>query len=178
MNKKNLKLSLRTKQGFLFLTLTFEPSICDFKTGWDSVAYFWNCFVSSEQRLFGRVFSARCFESSKKGFPHIYCILYFENLEFPTFLKWSRTKRRFIWRIPFSEVEKFRLIWHSFADVQGMSNLADGLNYLSKYIAKITNLNENGRTTTLSLKGAFRKWAYLLGTKFKKAILLSIWRST
>jgi hypothetical protein len=158
------------KTRVLFLTLTFDPSICDFKTGWDSIGYFWNCFVASIRRCFGRVLSARCFESSEKGFPHIHCVLYFENVEFPTFLKWSKTKRRFIWRIPFPEVEKFKARWHSFIDVQGMSNLAEGLKYLSKYITKGTDLTENGSTQTLSLTWAFRKRAYSLGTKFKEAI--------
>jgi hypothetical protein len=168
--KKKAEIIAEGKTRVLFLTLTFDPSICDFKTGWDSVAYFWNCFMASVRRHFGRVLSARCFESSEKGFPHIHCVLYFENSEFPTFLKWSRAKRRFIWRIPFPEVEKFRELWHSFIDVQGMTNLADGLNYLSKYISKGTDLNEKGSTTTLSLTWAFRKRAYSLGTKFKEAI--------
>jgi hypothetical protein len=142
--QKKSEIIVEGKTKVLFLTLTFDPSICDFKTAWDSVGYFWNIFMASVRRHFGRVLSARCFESSEKGFPHIHCILFFENTEFSTFLKWSSAKRRFVWRIPFPEVEEFRGLWHSFIDVQGMSNLADGLNYLSKYISKGTDLNEKG----------------------------------
>ena len=120
----------------LFLSLTWDPNICDWKTAWDSISYFWNLMVANLRRKYGRVLTARVYESTEQGYPHIHCILYFPNYQFPTFLKWSSKKKRHIWRIPFPEVEKLRGLWHSFIDVQGMVNLADGMKYLGKYLNK------------------------------------------
>jgi hypothetical protein len=163
-----------TTTNVLFLSLTWDVSFCDWKTAWSSVSYFWNLFVSYLRRKYGHVLSCRTYESSKQGFPHIHCILYFPDHSFPTFLKWSRKKKRHVWRIPFPEVEKLRGLWHSYIDVQGMVNLADGLKYLGKYVSKGTDL-ENGASSdkgllTLANSWAFRKRAYSLGKKFKEAI--------
>jgi hypothetical protein len=163
-----------TTTNVLFLTLTWDINFCDWKTAWDSISYFWNLFVANLRRKYGAVLTARVYESTEQGFPHIHCILYFPNYQFPTFLKWSKTKNRHIWRIPFPEVEKLRGLWHSFIDVQGMVNLADGLKYLGKYVTKGTDLNSGDLSgkglKTLANTWAFRKRAYSLGVKFKAAI--------
>ena len=132
-----------TTTNILFLSLTWDPKICDWKTAWDSISYFWNLFVANLRRKYGRVLTARTYESTEQGFPHIHCILYFPDYQFHTFLKWSNKKNRHIWRIPFPEVEKLRGSWHSFIDVQGMVNLADGLKYLGKYVTKGTDLKSD-----------------------------------
>jgi len=158
----------------LFVSLTWDHDFCDWKTAWDSVSYFWNLMVANLRRKYGRVLTARVYESSKQGFPHIHCILYFQDYSFPTFLKWSNKQRHHVWRIPFPEVEKLRCLWHSFVDVQGMINLANGLKYLGKYVTKGTDLEQGGLSekckSTLSLTWVFRKRAYSLGVKFKEAI--------
>jgi hypothetical protein len=134
----------------------------------------WNLFVANLRRKYGKVLTARVYESTEQGFPHIHGILYFPNYQFPTFLKWSQTKKRHIWRIPFPEVEKLRGLWYSFIDVQGMVNLADGMKYLGKYITKGTDLESGGLSgkglITLANTWAFHKRAYSLGVKFKEAI--------
>ncbi|MCW4019378.1 MAG: hypothetical protein NWF00_11990 [Candidatus Bathyarchaeota archaeon] len=163
-----------TTTNVLFLSLTWDVNFCDWKTAWDSISYFWNLFVANLRRKYGHVLTARVYESTEKGFPHIHCILYFPDYEFSTFLKWSNKKKRHIWRIPFPEVEKLRGFWHSFIDVQGMINLADGLKYLGKYISKGTDLECDDRSgkglVTLANTWAFRKRSYSLGVKFKEAI--------
>jgi hypothetical protein len=170
----NLVSSNETLTNVLFLSLTWDPNICDWKTAWDSISYFWNGFVSNLRRKYGQVLTTRVYESTEQGFPHIHCILYFPKYQFPTFLKWSKTKKRHIWRIPFPEVEKLRGLWHSFIDVQGMVNLADGMKYLGKYLTKSTDLESGDHSgkgkITLANTWAFRKRAYSLGKKFKEAI--------
>ena len=172
--KGDLSNITETSTNVLFLSLTFDPNLCDWKTAWDSISYFWNLFVANLRRKYGKVLTARVFESTEKSSPHIHCILYFPNYQFPTFLKWSNTKKRHIWRIPFPEVEKLRRYWHSFIDVQSMIHLADGLKYLGKYINKGTDLESDDLSgkglITLANTWAFRKRAYSLGVKFKEAI--------
>lgn len=171
----NLANSNETMTNILFVSLTWDPKICDWKTAWDTkISHDWNLFVARLRRKYGKTLTARVYESTEKGVPHIHCILYFPNYQFPTFLKWSNKKRRHIWRIPFPEVEKLRKMWHSFIDIQGMVNLADGLKYLGKYLTKGTDL-ESGDTSgkgliTLANTWAFRKRAFSLGKKFKEAI--------
>jgi hypothetical protein len=163
-----------TTTNTLFLTLTWDPKICDWKTAWDSISYFWNLAIANVRRKYGHTLTARVYESFENGFPHIHCILYFPDYQFLTFLKWSKKKKRHIWRIPFPEVEKLQSIWHSFIDVQGMVNLAEGLKYLGKYVTKGTDLESDDLSgkglTTLANTWAFRKRAYSLGVKFKEAI--------
>lgn len=163
-----------TTTNVLFLSLTWDVNFCDWKTAWDSISYFWNLMVANLRRKYGRVLTARVYESTEQGFPHIHCILYFPDYQFPTFLKWSNIQKRHIWRIPFPEVEKLRGLWHSFIDVQGMVNLADGLKYLGKYVTKGTDLERDDLSgkglTTLANTWVFRKRAYSLGVKFKEAI--------
>jgi hypothetical protein len=163
-----------TTTNILYLTLTWDPKFCDWKTAWDSISYFWNLFAANLRRKYGQTLTARVYESFENGYPHIHCILYFPDYEFPTFLKWSNKEKRYVWRIPFPEVEKLRKLWHSFIDVQGMTNLAEGLKYLGKYVTKATDLKSDdfsGRgLRTLANTWAFRKRAYSLGTKFKEAI--------
>ena len=142
-----------TTTNVLFLSLTWDVNFCDWKTAGTPLAtsgtYSW--LISDAN-----------------------CILYFPDCQFPTFLKWSNKKNRHIWRIPFPEVAKLRGLWHSFIDVQGMVNLADGMKYLGKYLTKGTDL-ESGDLSgkgliTLANTWAFRKRAYSLGAKFKEAI--------
>lgn len=163
-----------TTTNVLFLSLTWGISFCDWKTAWDTISYFWNLFAANLRRKYGRALTARVYESTEQGFPHIHCILYFENYQFSTFLKWSKKEKRYVWRIPFPEVEKLRGLWHSFIDVQGMVSLADGLNYLGKYVTKASSLESDdflGKgLTTLATTWAFRKRSYSLGRKFKEAI--------
>ncbi len=163
-----------TTTNILFLSLTWDINFSDWKTAWDSISYFWNLLVANLRRKYGRVLTARVYESTEQGYPHIHCILYFPDYEFPTFLRWSKKHKRYIWRIPFPEVKKLRGLWHSFIDVQGMVNLADGLKYLGKYVTKATDLesaNLSGKGfKTLANTWAFQKRSYSLGTKFKDAI--------
>ena len=140
-----------------------------YKQSWLTVSYYWNKFVANLRKRFGRVLTVRCYESSDKGYSHIHCILYFKNYSFPTFLKWSYKKNRYLWRISFQEVEKIKGYWHSFLDIQGMVNLSDGFNYLGKYISKSADLTAKAQKT-LALTWAFHKRAYSLGNKFKKEI--------
>jgi len=158
-----------TTTHVFFLSLTWDANLCDWKTATDSISYFWNLFVANLRRKYGRVLTARVYESTEKSYPHIHCILYFPEYEFPTFLKLSNKEKRHIWRIPFPEVEKIRSLWHSFIDVQGMSNMADGLNYLGKYVSKGTDLACNDLSgkglVTLANPWAFRKRSYSLGSE-------------
>jgi hypothetical protein len=163
-----------TTTNVLFLTLTWDVNFCDWKTAWNAISYFWNLFTANLRRKYGRALTARAYESTEKGFPHIHCILYFENSQFPTFLRRSKKQKRYVWRIPFPEVEKLRGLWHSFIDVQGMVSLAEGLNYLGKYVTKASNYESDDLLgkglATLATTWAFGKRSYSLGRKFKEAI--------
>ena len=113
-----------TTTNILFLSLTWDINFCDWKTAWDSKSYFWNLMVSNLLRKYGRVLTARVYETTEQVFPHIHCIVYFPDYWFPTFLKWGSKQKRHIPRIPFPEVEKLRGFWHIFVDVQDMVNLS------------------------------------------------------
>ena len=168
--KKHTKEVPETQTNVLFLTLTYAVTDqSDFKKAWNELSYNWNKFLSNIRKHFGRVLTARCYESSEKGFPHIHCMLYFPDQTFPTFLKWSHKKQRYLWRIPFTTVEEIKQYWHSYIDIQGMVNLSDGFKYLGKYLSKSSDLSQKA-TKTLALTWAFHKRAFSIGNKFKEEI--------
>lgn len=166
--KKLIPQTDETQTNIIFLTLTYDTKLSDFKTAWsEKLAY--NRFMANLRKIYGSVYSVRTNESSEKGYPHTHVILYFPDHTFPTWLKWSNKHNKYVWRIPYPEVEKIARHWHSHVDVQGMPNLADGLKYISKYITKTSDLSKKSEKT-IALMWAFRKRSYSLGKKFKEEI--------
>jgi hypothetical protein len=164
------------KTNCLYLTLTYDTKLCDFKTAWLNIGVELNRFASGVKKRFGRaLIVARCFEAFNSGYVHVHLILYFFDYSFPTFKRFSKKSGRDIWRIDTWERDKFRSYWHSNIDVQGMQNMHESLRYLEKYIAKASNLAlndpDNKGLKTLALSWAFRKRSFSVSRKFKEQIV-------
>lgn len=155
-----------TLTNVLFVTLTYDTKLCDFKTAWDTISADWNRYVSRLRRKYGKVLTCRVYEATENGYPHIHAIIYIPNTAFPLFKQ--QKGNRTIYRIPDKHLTNFKK-WHSFVDVQGMVHLAEGFKYLAKYVTKSSDLCHKA-VTTLALTWGFHKRAYSLGTKFKQEI--------
>ena len=111
-----------TTTNVLFITLTYDTKLSEFKQSWNreeqkivkgqlknvksGISQEWNRFVANLRKIYGRVLTARCFESSEEGYAHIHAIVYIQDHAFNTFLKYSRKKHGYQWRINFEELEK------------------------------------------------------------------------
>ena len=88
---KNLNKTEESTQ-MLFISLTYDTKLGDFKQSWQTVSYYWNLFMANIRKQFGRVLSVRCYEATQQGYAHIHAILWFQDQNFHTFLKLSHKK--------------------------------------------------------------------------------------
>lgn len=121
------------KSSCLFVTLTFNPALCEIYEAWElRIGREYNSWITNLRNKFGRIEAIRTFEGYENGYPHIHVVLLFGDVEFNTFKTTNHGKD--IWRI--QEKEVFEHGWKSFVDVQAVKDLKGGLWYLSKHILK------------------------------------------
>jgi hypothetical protein len=152
----------------LFITLTFDTKLTDYKTAWQTIGENWNSFLSAIKKRYGKIYVIRCFESFENNYPHIHALLYMPNQKFMTWQEFNK-KGELVWVVGYENTQYMSKHYHSFINVQGMPYLADGLKYLGKYITKASDLSQKA-VKTLSLTWGFRKRAFSIGHKFKQEI--------
>jgi hypothetical protein len=149
----------------LFVTLTCDIKRCSLDEAWENIGVEFNRFMSYVRKHYGKVSCCRVFESYENGYPHIHCVLLFEEKQFKVF----RDKKG-----KFRIKEKFVIEsgWHSHTDVQAMASLGWGFRYLKKYLLKsIDAENKDPKTLkTLALCWLFNKRAFSVSGKFRQAL--------
>jgi len=153
------------KTRALWVTLTYDVKLCDFKDAWRNIGKEFNRFMARVRKRFGKVSCCRVFESFENGYPHIHCILLFESTLFNVF---RDRKGQF-------RVHSKKLIakgWHSNVDVKAMSSLAGGFSYQKKYLLKNINVENAGSKAlkTLALCWAYRKRAFSVSGLFRQLL--------
>jgi len=153
------------KTRALWVTLTYDIKLCDFKDAWLNIGIEFNRFMAHVHKKFGKVSCCRVFESFENGYPHIHCILLFESTWFNVF----RDKKGHF------RVHSKRLIaegWHSNIDVKAMSSLAGGFSYQKKYLLKNIDAEKKDSKVlkTLALCWAYRKRAFSVSGLFRQLL--------
>ena len=69
----------------LWVTLTYDTKLCSYKEAWEQIGIQFNGFMAYARRQFGKVSCCRVFESFENGYPHIHCILLFQEYTFAVF---------------------------------------------------------------------------------------------
>jgi hypothetical protein len=149
----------------LWATLTYDTKLCSYKEAWEQIGIEFNAFMAYVRRHFGKVSCCRVFESFENGYPHIHCILLFQEY---TFLAFRDSKGQF--RV--QEKDVIAQGWHSNVDVKAMSSLSGGFSYLKKYLLKgidFENADSKG-LKTLALCWVYRKRAFAVSGAFRKAL--------
>ncbi len=149
----------------LWATLTYDTKLCSYKEAWEQIGTEFNAFMAYVRRNFGKVSTCRVFESFENGYPHIHCILLFQEYSFKVF---RDAKGHF-------RVHEKDLIaegWHSNVDVKAMSSIAGGFSYLKKYLLKGIDFEsaDSKGLKTLALCWVYRKRAFAVSGKFRKAL--------
>jgi hypothetical protein len=149
----------------LWTTLTYDTKLCSYKEAWEKIGEQFNKFMAHVRRHFGKVSCCRVFESFENGYPHIHCILLFQEYSFSVF---RDTKSQF--RI--NEKDVIAQGWHSNVDVKAMSSLAGGFSYLKKYLLKGIDFEkaDSKGLKTLALCWIYRKRAFSVSGSFRKAL--------
>ncbi|MCW4030330.1 MAG: hypothetical protein NWE92_11875 [Candidatus Bathyarchaeota archaeon] len=149
----------------LWTTLTYDTKLCSYKEAWEQIGIEFNAFMSYVRRSFGKVSTCRVFESFENGYPHIHCILLFQEYSFKVF---RDNKGQF--RV--QEKDIIAQGWHSNVDVKAMSSLAGGFAYLKKYLLKSIDFenSDSKGLKTLALCWVYRKRAFAVSGTFRKAL--------
>jgi len=149
----------------LWTTLTYDTKLCSYKEAWEQIGIEFNAFMAHVRRNFGKVSTCRVFESFENGYPHIHCILLFQEYTFKVFRDGKGQFR-------VHEKDIIAQGWHSNVDVKAMSSLAGGFAYLKKYLLKgidFENADSKG-LKTLALCWVYRKRAFAVSGAFRKAL--------
>jgi hypothetical protein len=149
----------------LWVTLTYDTKLHSYKEAWENIGIEFNKFMAYVRSHFGKVSCCRVFESFDNGYPHIHCILLFQEYLFSVF---RDAKGKF--RV--HEKDVIAQGWHSNVDVKAMSSLAGGFSYLKKYLLKgidLENADSKG-LKTLALCWVYRKRAFSVSGSFRKAL--------
>ena len=149
----------------LWATLTYDTKLCSYKQAWEQIGIEFNGFMAYVRRHFGKVSCCRVFESFENGYPHIHCILLFQEYLFSVF-------RDFKGKFRVHKKDTIAQGWHSNIDVKAMSSLDNGFSYLKKYLLKGINLEtaDSKGLKTLSLCWVYRKRAFSVSGSFRKAL--------
>lgn len=149
----------------LWTTLTYDTKLCSYKEAWEQIGIEFNSFMAHVRRNFGKVSCCRVFESFENGYPHIHCILLFQEYTFQVFRDGKGQFR-------VHEKDTVAEGWHSNVDIKAMSSLSGGFSYLKKYLLKgidIENADSKG-LKTLALCWVYRKRAFAVSGSFRKAL--------
>ena len=149
----------------LWTTLTYDTKLRSYKEAWEQIGIEFNNFMAFIRSNFGKVSCCRVFESFENGYPHIHCILLFQEYTFSVF---RDAKGQF--RV--HEKEVIAQGWHSNVDVKAMSSLAGGFSYLKKYLLKGIDFEraDSKGLKTLALCWVYRKRAFAVSGSFRKAL--------
>jgi hypothetical protein len=154
----NIKLA-----NVLFVTLTYDITISTIREAWETIGEDFNKWIRNLRKKFGSISYLRCWEASRRGYPHIHVLMIFHDYEF----KVKRIKGKY--RV--QEKEAFEKSYHSFVDVQAIREIKKGIRYVTKYLTKLKKKNHT-QTLTLALCWLFRKRTFAISGDFHKLIVI------
>lgn len=124
-NPKDRNLDKKNRAIFLTLTLTYDTKLCSLGEAWKNIGKEFNRFMSHVRKYFGKFSCCKVFEAFANGYPHIHCILLFDEKEFKVF----RDKKG---QFRIKEKGVFAEGWRSHTDAKALGSLGRGLSYLKK----------------------------------------------
>lgn len=150
LRNKQFKLKLAEMHG-CFITLTFNPEwvreygVWDKVVAWKEISKRWNLFLTKLRKKFPYLFLFRVWESTKKGYPHIHFIIYFQEFVY----------------IP---QEWLQQQWGAYVWIEAIRHPIRTFHYLVKYLIK-THEDPEHIITLVSL-WLFRKRAFSIHLLF------------
>lgn len=158
---------IKAKTSAVFVTLTYDSKLCSLYDAWINLGKQYDAWLHKLRKKYGKISVFRTWEVFANGYPHINVILLFDTAKFSVF----RYKKKFRIR----EKKEFEH-WHSFVDVQAVSNLKKSFFYAAKYVTKyITKDIKNNdfdkkALLTLSMLWLFNKRSYAISSDFAKQV--------
>lgn len=143
----------------LFLTLTYDTKLCNFKEAWENIAKQYNLFLANMRKQYGQIATLRCFEAFENGHPHIHALLLFKEKTFDV-ISCTSDKGKHYWGV--KEGVTIETYWHSRVMTQAVYSLDGAVQYLFKYLTKSIDFENATEKTmkTLALGWVFNKRAF------------------
>jgi len=165
----NVKLS-----HVLFVTLTCDTKRITIREAWETIGSDFNNCIRNLRKKYGSISYLRCWESSKRGYPHVHILMIFHDHQFKILFSQIKKRRR-VYRIQEKEeIEKpWRRLTHSFVDVQAVQKLREGIRYITKYLSKANNKSQS-QTMGLALCWLFRKQSFAVSGDFHELVYAMI----
>jgi hypothetical protein len=160
--------SNRKLSNILFVTLTYATKKTTISDAWQNIGEDFNKWIRNLRKKFGRISYLRCWEASKRGYPHVHVLMIFHDYAFTIAFSQSRKSK---YRI--QEKKVFEKSWHSFVDVQAVRKLRQGIRYITKYLSKSKYQNQT-RTLGLALCWLFRKRSFAVSGNFHEILYAKI----
>ena len=154
--------------NLLFVTLTYDVKLSTIREAWETIGEDFNRWIRNLRKKYGRVSYLRCWEASKRGYPHVHLLMIFHDYTFRIDVRKSTNSK---YRI--AEKEAFEKSYHSFVDVQAIRKMREGINYVTKYLLKSTSESQT-QVLTLALCWLFRKRSYAVSGDLYDVIQTSI----
>ena len=159
-NLKNIKTSA------VSVTMTYDKKRCSLRDAWANVGKEFSSWLTKLRKRYGKISIFRTWEAFKNGYPHINVILFFHSVEFSVFRYYSKKNKKSTFRIrnkaAFSD-------WHSFVDVQAVSDLKKNVHYITKYITK--ELFNEKSSLTLAMLWIFKKRSFSISKDFMNKLM-------
>ena len=70
------------QSNVLFVTLTYDVKRSTIREAWETVGEEFNNWIRNLRKKYGRISHLRCWEASKKGYPHIHALMIFHDHNF------------------------------------------------------------------------------------------------
>lgn len=162
----------RKKTKILFITLTYDVKESTAIESWYKIPIMFNLFKSNLTKQYGNIKTFRVWESTKKYYAHIHCLIYFEDYEFEVFKHFSK-KGKLTYRIPFYEVKKIKKYYPYEIDIQACETFQSALNEITKYVGKylIKDTIEDKPTKTNAMIWLTNKQGYSISKGFFESII-------
>ena len=158
------------KSNVIFATLTYDINRCSVPEAFETIGLDYNNWIRNLRKKFGRISCFRCWEASKRGYPHIHVLMVFHDYEFKIAFSQLKGSRR-VYRI--EEKEEFEKSWHSFVDVQAIRELKEGIRYVTKYLRKTKNEHQT-QNLTISLCWLYGKRIFAVSGDFLESLKTEI----
>jgi len=143
--------------NMLYVTLTYDSKKCSMAEAWRRIGKEHNDFMSRLRSEYGKVSILRSWEAYESGYPHIHTLLVFHDHNFRIFLHNSRNTehhdgtQRKTYRVLQDQRKKISKMWHSFVDIQGVTDVEQAVKNVLWYIGKNTTKPSSNKNEKMLL---------------------------
>ena len=165
--------------NLLWVTLTFNPSLCSLNDAWDKIASMWNLWITNMRNMYGQILTLKFIEAFPNpegkafGYPHIHAVLLFKDQKFNAFplvetSKYGKTGVTY--RIKERDEIKKQGKWDAHVDIKAINSGRALGGYLRKHCKNTHGGDDPAALTTQSLLWLKKKQTFSMSSGFRQEL--------